>query len=89
MIPRVVPRLPLLMVLGDELRKARVAQGDHRSTRTEGLEGDMAKIERPVAGSDLEGYVRTIPQASRGTIDRPSPGYVDRHTAISRGRRVA
>lgn len=95
MIPRVAPGLPVLMVLGDQLRKAHAARNGQRSTETDGMGRDTARWtplpahQVPMVGSDLDGYVWTPPRSPRGAIDRPSLGEVARPRGSIPGRHAA
>lgn len=95
MIPRVVPGLPVLMVLGDQLRKARAAQNGQRSTEMDRMGSDTATwtpwpaLQVPMVGSDMGGYVWTQPRPHRGAIERPSPREVARPRGSNSGRQAA
>ena len=74
MIPRVRPALPFLMVLGDQLRKARAAQDGHPSVTGDGVERDMANWashQGPAVERDLDGPFWIPSRARTDTTDRP------------------
>ena len=92
MIPRATPGLPVLMVLGNELRKARAAQNGHRLGEAHGIGPAATERGSPqvaVVGRDPAGYVWTPPRPPRGAIDRPFFEAVTRPRGTSPGRQAA
>ncbi|MGH2721687.1 MAG: hypothetical protein ACRDJO_08795 [Actinomycetota bacterium] len=56
MIPRVTPQLPFLLVLGDELRRARAARQDPGSRPGDPTDGDRAAWVRPITQAGAEAH---------------------------------
>ena len=92
MIARATPGLPVLMVLGNELRNARTAQNGHRSGQAHGI-GPAVETWTPprvsVDGGDPAGYVWTPPRAPTGAIDRPFLEEVTLAGGTNPGRQAA